>query len=94
MNLRTPPPPRTTLAVQSANTHNHHYHHPLQCCLLENLRFHQGEVEDDPGFAQQLAALADVYVNDAFAVCHRQQASVTVGVDAQPSTAVTGLLAA
>lgn len=51
----------------------------MQACLLENLRFHAGEVANDPGFAQQLAALGcDTYVSDAFGVLHRQQASVTV----------------
>jgi len=47
--------------------------------LLENLRFHGGETENDPLFAGQLARLADVYINDAFAVSHRAHASV-VGV--------------
>jgi 3-phosphoglycerate kinase len=47
-------------------------------CLLENLRFHPGEVANEPAFAQQLAALGDVYVTDAFGVAHREQASVTV----------------
>ncbi len=47
--------------------------------LLENLRFHPGEEENDPGFAQELAAPFDLYVNDAFAVCHRAHAS-TVGL--------------
>jgi hypothetical protein len=51
-----------------------------QACLLENLRFHSGEATSDPAFAQQLAALGDVYVNDAFGVAHREQASVTVSV--------------
>ena len=60
-----------------------------QACLLENLRFHAGEVGNDPKFTQQLAALADVYVNDAFAVCHRQQSSVTVR--AQPGSRVLGV---
>jgi 3-phosphoglycerate kinase len=60
-------------------------HPPLQVCLLENLRYHPGEVDNCQHFAQQLASLADVYVNDAFAVCHRQQASVTVS----SSTALT-----
>ncbi len=45
--------------------------------LLENTRLHVGEASSDAGFAQELAALADVYVNDAFGVCHRDQASVT-----------------
>lgn len=44
--------------------------------LLENLRFHAEEQANDPEFARQLAALADVYVNDAFAVSHRAHASV------------------
>jgi phosphoglycerate kinase len=44
--------------------------------LLENLRYHEGEQKNDPVFAEALAALCDVYVNDAFAVCHRAHASV------------------
>ncbi len=44
--------------------------------MLENLRFHKGETDDDPEFAKKLAALEDVYINDAFAVCHRKNASV------------------
>lgn len=47
--------------------------------LLENLRFHKAETANDPGFSDQLAKLADVYINDAFAVSHRAHASV-VGV--------------
>jgi phosphoglycerate kinase len=47
--------------------------------LLENLRFHAEEQENDPEFARQLAGLADVYINNAFAVSHRAHASV-VGV--------------
>jgi phosphoglycerate kinase len=43
--------------------------------LLENVRFHEGETNNDPGFAAQLAALADVYINDAFATAHRAHAS-------------------
>ena len=45
--------------------------------LLENLRFHQGEQQNDPAFAQALAILAEVYVNDAFGAAHRSHASVT-----------------
>src|SRR5262249_30516273 len=44
--------------------------------LLENLRFHPEEEKNDEGFAQQLAALADVYVDDAFGAAHRAHASV------------------
>jgi phosphoglycerate kinase len=47
--------------------------------LLENLRFHKGETANDEGFARALAKLADVYINDGFAVAHRVNASV-VGI--------------
>src|SRR5450432_2981023 len=43
--------------------------------LLENLRFHAEEEKNDPGFSRQLAALCDVYVNDAFGSAHRAHAS-------------------
>ena len=49
--------------------------------LLENLRFHNEEKKNDPGFCKQLAKLADVYINDAFAVAHRAHASVVGVVD-------------
>ena len=45
--------------------------------LLENLRFHEGEEGNDPEFAKQLAALGDLYVNDAFSAAHRAHASVS-----------------
>lgn len=44
--------------------------------LLENLRFYKGEEENDEKFAKSLAELGEVYVNDAFAVCHRNHASI------------------
>jgi phosphoglycerate kinase len=44
--------------------------------FLENLRFHPGEKKNDKKFAKELAGLADLYVNDAFSVCHRKHASV------------------
>ncbi|MFN4091340.1 MAG: phosphoglycerate kinase [Brevundimonas sp.] len=43
--------------------------------LLENVRFHKGEEKNDPAFAAQMAALGDVYVNDAFSAAHRAHAS-------------------
>jgi len=50
-----------------------------QVALLENLRFHKEEEENDEGFAKKLAAHADVYINDAFGTAHRAHAS-TVGM--------------
>uniref|UniRef100_A0A832GLQ8 Phosphoglycerate kinase n=1 Tax=Caldimicrobium thiodismutans TaxID=1653476 RepID=A0A832GLQ8_9BACT len=44
--------------------------------LLENIRFYEGETKNDPEFAKSLARFADVYINDAFSVCHRAHASV------------------
>ncbi len=55
--------------------------------LLENLRFMKGEVENDPAFAKKLAGLADFYVNDAFAVSHRANASVAAITKFLPSFA-------
>lgn len=49
---------------------------PGQAILLENLRFYSGETKDDAEFAKALANLAEVYINDAFAVSHRAHASV------------------
>jgi phosphoglycerate kinase len=59
--------------------------------LLENLRFHPEEEKNDPEFSRQLAALCDVYVNDAFGSAHRAHAS-TVGMVAYVSQAGAGLL--
>jgi phosphoglycerate kinase len=63
---------------------------PGQVLLLENLRFHREEETDDPAFARALAALGNLYVNDAFGSAHRAHAS-TVGVAAY-LPAVSGLL--
>jgi phosphoglycerate kinase len=59
--------------------------------LLENLRFHPEEEKNDPTFAQQLARLADLYVNDAFGTAHRAHAS-TEGMTKFLPVAVSGLL--
>ena len=58
---------------------------PGEVILLENLRFHPEETNNDPDFSRQLGELADVYINDAFAVSHRAHASVegVVGYAAQ-----------
>ncbi len=52
---------------------------PGDVALLENVRFHAGEEANDPAFAEELAAVADTYVNDAFGTAHRAHAS-TEGV--------------
>jgi len=52
---------------------------PGEILLLENLRFHEGEKKNDQGFAKSLARLGDIYINEAFATCHRNHASI-VGV--------------
>ncbi len=59
--------------------------------LLENLRFHAREEKNDPEFAQKLAALADIYVNDAFGSAHRAHAS-TEGVTKHFRQSVAGYL--
>ncbi len=62
-----------------------------QVLLLENLRFHPEEEANDPGFAKQLAALCEVYVNDAFGAAHRAHAS-TEGITHHVPQAAAGLL--
>lgn len=62
-----------------------------QVALLENLRFNPGEEKNDPEFAKQLAANADIYVNDAFGTAHRAHGS-TEGVTHHVDTSVAGLL--
>jgi phosphoglycerate kinase len=59
--------------------------------LLENLRFHPEEEKNDDGFAQQLAQLADCYVNDAFAAAHRAHASIAA-ITRHLQPAAAGLL--
>ncbi|HUC87061.1 MAG TPA: phosphoglycerate kinase, partial [Candidatus Saccharimonadales bacterium] len=63
---------------------------PKEIILLENTRFHPGEDADDPAFAKELASLAEVYVDDAFANLHRAHASIVGVTKYLPSAA--GLL--
>lgn len=60
---------------------------PGEIILLENVRFHKEEEADDEGFAKQLASLAEVFVDDAFANIHRNHASVTGVTKFLPSAA-------
>ena len=62
-----------------------------QTLLLENLRFHPEEEANDPAFAKQLAALCDIYVNDAFGSAHRAHAS-TEGITHFVKVSAAGLL--
>jgi phosphoglycerate kinase len=64
---------------------------PGEILLLENLRYHPEEEKNDPEFSKKLAALCDVYVNDAFGSAHRAHAS-TVGMIAYVPQAAAGLL--
>jgi phosphoglycerate kinase len=58
-----------------------------EVAMLQNLRFEPGEEAGDAGFADELAALADVYVNDAFGAAHRPHASVVAVAERLPSAA-------
>src|SRR3989338_4615742 len=58
--------------------------------LLENLREHEGEIKNDRSFARELASLGDIYINEAFAVSHREHASISAITEFLPSYA--GLL--
>lgn len=64
---------------------------PGEILLLENVRFEPGETKNDPALADQLAALADVYVNDAFGTAHRAHAS-TEGVAHRVAQKAPGFL--
>lgn len=61
-----------------------------EALMLDNLRFNEGELKNESKFAKELASLADIYVNEAFSVCHRSQASVDAVKKYLPSYA--GLL--
>jgi phosphoglycerate kinase len=64
---------------------------PGDVLLLENLRFHPEEEKNEDSFAQELASLCDIYVNDAFAVAHRKNASV-VAITRHAPVCVAGFL--
>ncbi len=65
---------------------------PGEVLLLENLRFYKNEEKGDPEFAQKLAALADVYVNDAFGTAHRAHASTTIIAQYFPGKCLFGYI--
>lgn len=67
---------------------------PGEVLLLENLRFHPEEEKGDEGFSKALAALGDVYVNDAFGTAHRAHASTTVVARSFPKDKLFGYLMA
>jgi phosphoglycerate kinase len=77
--------PAADAAIERAGAHG--------VVLLENLRFHPEEEQNDPAFARQLASLADVYVDDAFGSAHRAHAS-TAGVVRYAGESAAGLLMA
>jgi phosphoglycerate kinase len=77
--------PKATAAIDEAG--------PGGVVLLENLRFHAEEEKNDPGFAQALAELGDVYINDAFGSAHRAHAS-TEGIVRHVKASAAGLLMA
>ena len=60
---------------------------PGDVVLLENIRFHPGEEQNDPALAQELASLGDVYCNDAFSAAHRAHASTEGVARLMPSCA-------
>lgn len=65
---------------------------PGELLLLENLRFHPQEEHPEPSFVQQLAALGDFYVNDAFGTAHREHASTASVAHLFPQKAAAGFL--
>ncbi|HKQ32339.1 MAG TPA: phosphoglycerate kinase, partial [Thermodesulfobacteriota bacterium] len=64
---------------------------PGEVMLLENLRFHKEETDNDPAFSKELASYADIYVNDAFGTSHRKHAS-TYGMASMFDFRVAGFL--
>lgn len=76
--------PETRRLIQQMN--------PGEILMLENLRFHPGEKQNDEAFAKEMAELCDVYVNNAFAVSHRAHASVAAITKYAPCSVAGGLL--
>jgi len=70
-----------------------HQARPGSVFVLENLRFLSGEENNDRGLARKLASLGDIYINDAFAVSHRKNASVVAIAELLPSYAGLNLQA-
>jgi phosphoglycerate kinase len=77
--LHTYLPDHTVILVDSFETASDLFakQTPKQILVLENLRFYTGEKANDPSFVKSLASLGDVYINDAFSVSHREDASIT-----------------
>ncbi|MCR4264064.1 MAG: phosphoglycerate kinase [Candidatus Roizmanbacteria bacterium] len=75
--LQTYVPGYTVVLLNSPEEIKNHSWQEKEILMLENLRFFPGEKKNDPSFAQELASLGDVYVNDAFGNCHRKHASMT-----------------
>jgi phosphoglycerate kinase len=75
--------PKVESALKQAN--------PGDVILLENLRFHPGEEKNDDQFSAQLAAFADVYINEAFGTAHRSHSS-TVGIPKYVKVSAAGFL--
>jgi phosphoglycerate kinase len=65
---------------------------PGEVLLLENLRFYKEEEKGDRGFAEKLAGLADIYVNDAFGTAHRAHASTTIIAEFFPGKSMFGFI--
>ncbi len=78
---------RGTSAIDAA-----HALQPGEVLLLENLRYYKEEEAGDVGFAKELAALGDVYINDAFGTAHRAHASTTIIAQFFPENKAFGLL--
>lgn len=82
-------------SLENAKKEIHHLKKP-SLSLLENLRFFQAEEDPaiDPNFAKKLAELGDIYINDAFACCHRSHSSITEVPKYFPSKKAAGFLLA